>query len=504
MKSQSRTSRSALNAGVGVGTQIVTIGLSFAARTVFVAQLGTDILGVQTLLMSVLAMLAVADLGLSGALMFALYKPLSEGDESRVSAIVRHGARYYRYVASLVALAGLSVMPFLEGLVRLDNAVEYLHLYFLILLADSVAAYLMVNRVVLATADQRLYRVKIYTVAFASCRTGAQIVALVVWQSFLVFLVLQVVFTVLNNGFVYWRVGRMYPYLAMAGPLDDRGRREIARSVRSMLVYRVGGLVLHNTDPILISVLIGTATLGLYANYLLLVGAIVMVLEVVFAAASPGVGHLVATEGKKESLRVLDELTLAASTVYGMVCLVLIAGLDAFIEVWLGPAYVMGWAVVAALALNVYVVGIMAPIWSFRGATGMFHETQYVFMVTAVLNVLFSVALAGPLGVPGILLATALSRLLTGSWFEPRVLLARHLDGSFRRYLVHQLKAAVLWGALGATALLLQFQPPPWGSWLGPLLVLAAAPLLAWSLNRNSDAFMSLRGRAFHALARPR
>ena len=495
MSEVSRTSRSALNAGVGIGTQVLLIGLSFLTRTVFLAHLGTELLGLHTLLLSVLAMLAVADLGLNGALMFALYKPLHEGDSARTTAIVRYGATLYRYVATAVAVAGLVLLPFLDHLVVLDRDVPLLRTYFLILLADAVAAYLMAHRVALVAADQRMYLVKAYSLAFSVARSAAQIFVLVAFQSFVAYLVLQVLFTVLNNGFVFWRVGRLYPYLSTPAELDPVEGKSIRRAVRSMLIYRIGGIVLHNTDPVLISVLIGTATLGYFANYLLLVGSVVMLVEAAFSAFSPSVGQLVASGGKARALKILDELTLLSTTVYGLVALGLVVTLDEFVAAWLGSEFVLGPGVVGALALNVYVVGTMAPIWSFRGATGMFNETQYVFLVTAVLNVALSVVLAGFLGIPGILLATAVSRLVTGSWFEPWVLLSRHLDGSFRSYAAQQLRAFGLWAFLALATLLLQHELDGWPSRLATGLVLLLAPPLAWLVQRRTESYADLVGR---------
>lgn len=498
MSEASRTGRSALNAGVGIGTQVLLIVLSFLTRTVFVAHLGTDLLGVQTLLLSVLAMLAVADLGLNAALMFALYKPLHDGDRARTAAIVGYGATLYRWVATAVALAGLTLVPFLDHLVELDHDVPLLRTYFLILLADSVATYLMAHRVVLITADQRTYLVKVYNLGFSVLRSVAQVVVLVAFGSFLWFLVLQVAFTLLNNAFVFWQAGRLYPYLAGRERLEEDERREVRRSVKSMLVYRVGGIVLHNTDPLLISVLIGTAALGLFANYLLLVGSVVMLVEVAFSALSPSVGQLVASGDTAHSRRVLDELALLSTAIYGFVALGLIATLDEFVAAWLGSDRMLGPAVVAALALNVYVVGTMTPVWAFRGATGMFHETQYVFLVTAVLNVVLSVALAGVLGIPGILLATAVSRLVTGSWFEPWVLLSRHLEGSFRTYGARQVRALALWGPFCLGVLLAQQRLDLWPARVVSLALLLLAPVVGWLAYRRTEAYGALRSRVQH------
>ncbi len=498
---RTRTGRSALNAGVGIGAQVLLVGLSFLTRTVFIAQLGTELLGVQTVLLSALAMLAVADLGLNGALMHALYGPLHDGDSERVGGIVRYGAILYRWVAGAVAVAGLCFMPFLERLVHLDQDVPRLRVYFLILLADSVAAYLMAHRVVLIAADQRLYLVKLYNLAFSGLRAIAQVIALLVLGSFLWFLVIQVFFTILNNVFVFWKAGRLYPLLHAKASLDHSERRVLRRSVRSLLVYRVGGIILNNTDPLLISVLIGTAAVGLFANYLLLVGSVVMLVEVAFSALAPSVGQLVASVDRPQARLVFDELVLLANGVYAMIALGLVIGLEDFVSIWLGSERMMGAGVVAALALNVYVVGTMAPTWAFRGATGMFNETQYVFVVTAVLNVVLSVVLAGPMGIAGILVATGLSRLATGYWYEPWVLLSRHLQGSFRAYWFAQGRAFALVAGCCGVVMLAQRELAPWSARAVSGMVLLCGPMIGWLWVRRTSAYAGLAARVRNVAA---
>lgn len=500
----SRTRRSAQNVVVGAGSQVALIGLSFATRTVFIAQLGTELLGLQTLLVSVMAMLAVADMGINTAVMHALYRPLQEGDHLKVAAVVRYTAQLYRRVALTVAFVGLAFLPFLDRLVKLDGPVSHLRIYFLILLVDSVAMYLMVHRSILVAADQRMYLIRAYTVLFTIVKSVAQISVLLMFQSFIAFLVIQAALTLLTNAYLFWRSGRWYPYLRAAGDLGEDDRQTVGRSVRAMIVYRVGGIILHNTDPILISALIGTVTLGLYSNYLLIFGSIIMLAEVAFQGISASVGNLVAAKVKVAARQVLDELTLLATTIYGMGAVALLVGLDQFIRLWLGEGFVLGPAISAAVALNFYVVGVMAPIWAFRGATGMFRETQYVFLVTALLNLVLSVALAHFIGLVGILMATAVARLMTGNWYEPWVLLSRHLNGSTRTYLTRQCLALAFWTGLGALGLLLASLVPEAAATATAVAYVAVLPAIAWLVYGRTPTFRALTARA-HALllARP-
>lgn len=444
---EDRTARSARNAGVGVVTQGLNLLLSLITRTVFIGVLGSSLLGVQTLLMSVLAVLAVADLGLNGAISYALYQPLAQNDDHKVASIVEYASRLYRRVALAVACIGLALLPVLPVFFAPGEFFEEIRVFYIILLANTIVSYVMVPRSILVSADQRQYLTRTYQLLFNVVRTGVQISILLVWHSFLGFLVAGVIATALTNYAIYRRAGRLYPFLSgRATALPIRDRSAIRESVRAVLIYRVGGVVLNNSDPILISMLVGTLILGQYSNYLLIIGSFAMIAEIAFSSIAPSVGNLVA-QSKHEIARarsVLDEIALLAVLLYGTLALVFAMSLDEIVTLWIGADNLIPGSALWAAAANFYLVGVMSPISTFRAATGMFKQTRYVYLLTAVINVVLSVALGSVFGLTGILVATAIARLVTNTWYEPFVLFSRHLDGGAGRYLRFHLLVLVI------------------------------------------------------------
>ena len=97
MDSRSRTEYSILNIIAGVGGYIVNTILGFICRMVFVKCLAADYLGVNGLFTNILTMLSLAELGIGGAIVYALYKPLAENDERKIASLVKvYGTAYNR------------------------------------------------------------------------------------------------------------------------------------------------------------------------------------------------------------------------------------------------------------------------------------------------------------------------------------------------------------------------------------------------------------------------
>lgn len=503
MSTASRTQKSVKNIWVALVTQVFLLLASFATRSVFIATLGAEYLGMNALFVSMVAVLGLADAGMAGAMTYALYDPLSRGDLVRTRALVKFCGRIYRRVSLIVAAIGTLTIPLLPLLLKLEQPVPRAPLYFGILVMDASVGYLFIYRTILLNADQRTYVVRIYTTAILCVRSVVQIFVLLKLESYFGFLAAQLVGTAATNLLVYRATTRRYPFLrerdetSLAAP----DQRHLYASVRSMLLYRVGGMILNNTDPILISVIVGTASLGFYSNYMLLVGSAMMFTDIVFTALTPSVGNLAASESVDRRRIVFNELNIVAAVGYGAMTFLVALATGPFVSLWLGPAFTLPRTVVLAMALNVYLSGIMAPVATFRTATGLFRETRYVFLITAALNVLLSIALGLAYGIAGILFATALARVCTHVWFEPLLLWRNHLHASAFPYF----RKLVLLGLLNGILLLLLLVLESLSEWkeegLGLLISSTAVSLLiptalAWLMLGRSEEGRSLARRA--------
>lgn len=506
----SRTTRSARNAGVSILTQLIVVVLGFATRTVFVAELGVALLGVNTVLMSIVALLAFADLGINGALMYALYGPLKRGDRKTTAAIVRYAGQLFRWVALAVAVLGIALLPFLHLLVRLDEGIAHLEAYYLVLLVNTVAGYLMLSRLVLLNADQKIYLTKTYSLVFNVIRSVGQIASLLIYGDFFLFLVIQVVFTVLNNAVVYRRAGLIYPYLKRSSETLSAGeRRSVLESVKALAIYRIGGLVLSNATPLLVSLIAGTVALGYYSNYMLILGAAILIVEAAFAAITPSIGNLVASGDQRVRRAVFDEMTLLAILVHGIISVAFVVLASDFVALWLGPTLVLPEAVVVAMALNFYVAGTLMALWVFRSATGLFRQTQFMMVFTALLSIALSFLLGPWLGITGVLLAPTVARLATGAWYEPRLLIRDHLTGRFMSYVLVQVLSLLLWASLTSLIILLGLVVGGVFAsiYVQLLLVVVVTPLAGWAAFGRTVAFKSLVARVsvlFRAFKRSR
>ena len=419
----SRLRNTLRNFGFGAAAQLVVTLLGFVSRTVFIRVLGMEYSGVNGLYTSILDVLSLTELGLADVVVFSLYKPLAEGDEQKLTALMGYYKVIYRYIALAVGVIGLCLVPILRLLVKSEIDQFHLVLYYLMFLANSVCSYLLVYKSSIIQADQKRYLISKYNMLFKLLATLLQIVLLLVLRNFTVYLSIQIGMTVVNNLYVSRKADRLYPCLREKRELPKEEKKAIFRDVRHMFSYKAGGQLLTGTDNLYISSMISTATVGIYDNYTMIQTMVVTAFTNTLNQAVLGsIGNLNATGTQEQKKRIFDVYSLVFSWITTFCALSLLALYNPFIRIWAGEDWLLPMSTVEVICLNYFLPNVLTPVWSYRNTTGLFRETRDILLYAAGINLVLSYFMGLRWGLTGILAATAVSRVLTSFWYEPYLL----------------------------------------------------------------------------------
>lgn len=479
--SGSRTSKALVNLRFSLLDRLLTVLLSFGVRTAFVQVFCAEYLGLNALFADVLNLLSMADLGLGAVMSVYLYRPLAEDDSLRLAALAGFYQRLYRAVAAAVTALGLCLVPLLPRLVSLERPVPHLIGYYLLSLAGLAASCLWNSRAAVLSADQRQYAVTAAAMAANTARGLAQLAAILYFKSYAGYLAAAAAGTALQGLLTARAAARRYPFLNQRAELSREDKGAILRAASSAAVYKACGLLLNATDSILISLLAGTAAVGLYANYTLLQTQLSKLFSLLFTSLTAGVGSLVVTQGPRrryEVFRCQQAVSFAGCAVL-VPCYVILAG--EFIRLWLGEGYLMSDGMSAAVGLSLYQGCVLQPLWSYREATGLYTRTKWGMAACAGVNLVLSLVLGLRLGAVGVVLASSAARQLTYMWYEPRVLFREYFacgaGGWFCQLGQNALLTAGLTVGLGWVSR--RIPALSWGAWLAKGTVLGVICLTA-------------------------
>ena len=435
-----------LNIAAGVGGYALSVVLSLVNRMVFTRCLSAEYLGISGLFSNILGMLSLAELGVSGAIVYALYKPLAENDEEKIASLVRVFGAAYRAVGTFIGVAGLCLLPVLDRLIgEAPQIQESLHVIYLFFLFDAAGSYFFTYRSTLLMAAQKNYLVTGITYLFQCIMAVAQAVFLYTTRNYMDYLVIQVSCSMLTYICISRIAVKQYPYIARKGikPLEPREKKKIFRDMRDLMAYNISGVLVNSTDNLIITYFSGLITTGLASNYTLLTNTLSSLLKQIFNGLSSSVGNLNAVESEEKKFSMFQTTNLLNFWVFSWGTVgILFVSCD-LVRLLFGESYVLEFAIPAVLALNFYTVGMQNAMWIFKHTMGLFRYGRFVQMFTAGLNLVFSIILGQIWGLFGILFATFLARLLTNLWYDPYVIY-RHAFGQnpfqyLKRYIFYLL-----------------------------------------------------------------
>ena len=451
MKQRSRTENSIINSAMSIVTQVLTVVLNFAVKTVFIKMLNDEYLGVNGLFTNIITMLSLADLGIGIAIPYSLYKPLANKDEHKINVLMNFYKKVYTIIGIAVLLIGLSLTPFLGLIIKdIPKNVPHLSLIYILFVIHSASSYFFVYKKFLIDSDQKGYITSRIIFTFSTLLSIIQIILLVTTKNYILFLLSSIILVIIQNIYISSKANKLYPFIK--NKTDEKLEKEdmegIKKNVSSLFIYKVGTVIMNGTDNIIISKFIGLIIVGFYSNYVLIINSITTVLNQIFNAITSSIGNLVVTTNKKRSKEVYDNLNFANFWLYALFGVCIIVLINPFINIWIGKKYVMGFSIVFLLVLNFYVLGMQSVTNSFRNAYGLFWIAKYRPIIMVIINIVISVVLVQFIGIEGVLIGTLISRLLTTAWLDPYIVHKYGFEISPKSYYVDYLKYLVIFIAI--------------------------------------------------------
>ena len=451
----SRTKKTAKNTIVGLLCTSVSYLLSFVLRALFIRLLGLEYAGVNTLFSDILNILNLADLGFNNAILFRLYKTISDGDNRATELYLTLYRKICYAISLVVGVAGICLIPFLGNLIsKAPSFSEPLWTIYIIILANSVINHVVNYKSVLLIAKQDRYISTIIQYACVLLRNVLQILTLVLFESIYFYLCVMLVTTLLQ-GVVTGIVSKKR--YGMSWRSKDKVPKEEAQSitkdVSSLSVYKICRTIDATIDTFLISKFVDITVTAIYGSVTMILNSLNEFLGVFNDRMIASVGDLNA-EGDKDRL----ENTFYKSIhftflMYGIITATLVPFISAFCRLWIG--HTLEDTVIFIMLLNFLMYGLGMNVATFRNSMGIFRKGWARPAITAALNLLFSYYLIKKIGLIGTLIGTLIARTLTLVWYDPWLVLYIGMGKSPLKYYLRYVYYMFIAGIISGTLLLL-------------------------------------------------
>lgn len=439
MSNNSRTKAALMNSSVATITQIINLVLNFVSRTFFIKILGEQILGLNGLFVNLLNILAFAELGIGSAITFSLYLPLAKNDILQIQALMQLYRKTFHIIALIIFIAGVGIMPFLPRMIAGNPHVGNIFLAFSLFLANSVFSYLWSYKRSIFIASQRGYVNGLNQMIFNFAMQVVQIIFLFLTESYYIYLIIQIVFTIASNLQISRLANKEFPYLRSKKRLkvDSKTLEYLKKNILGMISSKIGGVVVFGTDNVIISSFIGLAAVGKYSNYTLVLNGVNAIIGQLVNAVTPSIGNFKIEKSRTEQTKLFYQYTQLNAYIVFLSSIMLSLMFPSFIRIWIGSEYQLSNSLTTIIVVGFFINGLRNSNLNFMNAYGTFWEMRYKSIWEAISNLLFSLILIKytNLGIGAVVLGTIGANLVVNSWWEPLIVLKHGIKMADLKYI---------------------------------------------------------------------
>lgn len=420
----SRTNNSIRNLVTAITGQGLGFIVSFIARIFFINILGREYLGLNGLFTNILTLLSLAELGVGEAINYSLYKPLAENDTKKCAMLMQLYKKVYNVIGILILIIGISLTPFLHLIIKNMPDIPYIELIYILFVINTAVSYFFSYKRNLIIADQKRYIATFYRYFAHVIFTGIEILYLIFFKNFIGYVIIMIIATLSDNFMVSRKAEKMYPFLKEDEkvPLDEESKKSILKNTKAMMMHKVGGVLVHSTDNILLSSLVSLDSVGLYSNYYFIINALNTVAAHVFNSVTASIGNMFVVDNEKKQYEVFKNIYFMNFWLFCFIIVSLLCLFNPFIELWLGKDFLFSFDIVCMIVINFYVLGMRKTVITFREASGLFYKDRWKSIIEATINLVSSIILAHYFQTFGVFLGTFISSVSTNLWIEPLVL----------------------------------------------------------------------------------
>lgn len=419
-----RTVRTKYNIIAGIINRIIVLFLGFIIRTFIIRYLGTEYIGLGGVITSILNVLNLAELGFTSAVVFNLYKPISEDNRDLICALLAFYRTAYRYIGMIVLVSGLTIFPFLHVFIHTDIP-ETVNIYviYLIYLFNTCISYFLFGYVnVLLTAHQRNDIDSYLSALTYFVEYGIQISVLILFKSYYLFTLAMLVTTLVMNVVRYLIVRRLFPEYVCKGAVDSETRSRVYQNIKGLVIQKICASTRNTFDSIFISGYIGLIATGQYSNYYYILSSVHGILVVLNSAMSAGIGNSIAIETQEKNHNDMMKFIFIYSWLSGWCAICMLCLYQPFMKLWAGENNLLPFYDAVLFCLYFYAITLGDIRSNYSAGAGLWWYERHRSVAEVIGNIVLNALLGKTFGIPGIIVATLITILFINYFYGSTII----------------------------------------------------------------------------------
>jgi len=419
----------------GLIYKVFSMIFPFLMRTMIIYTLGYLYLGLSSLFTSILNALNLAELGIGSALVFAMYRPVADGDQGQVNALLNVYRLAYYVIGSIILICGLIVVPFLPRMIHGEYPadIDITALYLIHLAAVVSGYYFMGYRASVLHAYQRADTINKVSIAMDMLLYATQAIALLKFRNYYLYAGMLVFRSIAFNLIIWFITRRRFSGIRPVGRITRQERDLILRKTGALVGHKVGTVVVNSVDNILISAYIGLNVVAVYNNYFYILTALSGLFLMLTNGLTSIIGNYIIKKDQPEIVGLFHDMHFFIALGVCFCCTCLLNMYQPFISVWTGEDSLLPFSSVILFTVYFYIVKIKTTGLLFKDAAGLWEKDALKPYIQIVIDLTIDLALLRTIGINGAIISS-IACILFGFFYEAVVVFKYCLKESPKGY----------------------------------------------------------------------
>lgn len=417
-----------INVFVSILSKCILLISALIVRRMLIKYIGSEANGLNSLFISIIGFLSVAELGVGSAITFCMYKPIIDNNEKTVCGLYNLFKKSYQLIGIIIFVLGIITTPFLHLLVNDISSINInIYITFIIMLISVVLTYTYSAKISLINAYKNNY---ISTLVYSTgmlLQHILQIITIILTKSFVLYLLCRIIAVLFQQIIVSIIANNKYKNIIHSNEkIDLETKKQVFKNIKAMFIHKIGGVLVNTADSVIISAFIGVIILGKYSNYTTIMSSMVAVITLFFSPLTSVIGHLYAKDNKSETIKYYNFFHTMNFIIGIVFFLGYFATIDDIVYICFGNNLKLSNIITFVITLNYFIQFMKQSTIVFRDATGTFYYDRWKPPFEALLNVILSILFVklfpNEYNVVGVIVATIITNLLICHIIEPLVL----------------------------------------------------------------------------------
>lgn len=424
-----------LNTSMSLILQLVTIICGFILPKMIMTTYGSNVNGMISSIAQFLSVITFLEFGIGAVIQASLYKPLANHDNKTISEILSSGSKFFRKIATILFIYVVFLTVFYPLLIDKDYKWIYSASLILIMSVSTfVQYYFGIIDGLLLFADQRGYIQYFILILTLILNTIVCVILMLCGASIHLVKGVTALIYLLRPFFLrkyinkYYTINRKISY-----------KKEPLVQKWNGTMQHIAYMILNSTDIVVLTLFSTLANVSVYSAYNLVIAGLKQLFVSLDSGFRPLIGELWVRQNTLELNRIFGYMEWFFHTVtifvFGCTSVLMIPFVTVYTNGITDADYIQPmFSIILTIA---YMANTLSsPYWIMILAAGHFKETQWKFLLSALLNITVSVLAVYHWGLIGVAVGTLIAMIYQDIWMIHYV--SNHLNHWPLRYVIKQ------------------------------------------------------------------